>query len=247
MELNKINAVQEQNENLFHEKDRIGKLGRIRQFIFGTLDGLLVPVGVISAVAGGTGNSKTVIIAGLAEAFAGALSMGAGEFISGRSEAQVQKTEIAKELKEMKDEPEREAMEMVALFENEGIAHDDAVQMTAILKKYENAYQRTMVEKELGLKLNPDTVKIAEFLTMGISYSIGSIFPLVAYFFLPVSSALPLSLTLTVLALILVGIVKGKLAKLNMFRSIIEIVGVGVVSAGGGYFLGTVLPKMLGF
>ena len=40
--------------------------------LFGSLDGLLVPLGVISGVAGGTGDSRTVIIAALAEAFAGA-------------------------------------------------------------------------------------------------------------------------------------------------------------------------------
>jgi VIT1/CCC1 family predicted Fe2+/Mn2+ transporter len=78
-------------EDVLNEKERVSKLGRIRQFIFGTLDGLLVPVGVVSAVAGGTGSTKAVIIAGIAESFAGALSMGAGEFIAGRSEAQVQK------------------------------------------------------------------------------------------------------------------------------------------------------------
>ena len=86
------------DEQLFAEKTRIDRLSRIREVVFGTLDGLLVPVGVVSAVAGGTGSTQAVIIAGLAEAFAGALSMGAGEFISGRSEAQVHKSEVAKEL-----------------------------------------------------------------------------------------------------------------------------------------------------
>ena len=81
-------ATQElSNEQLYGEKARIARLSRIREVVFGTLDGLLVPVGVVSAVAGGTGSTNAVIIAGLAEAFAGALSMGAGEFISGRSEA----------------------------------------------------------------------------------------------------------------------------------------------------------------
>ncbi len=84
------------DEHLYGEKARIARLSRIREVVFGTLDGLLVPVGVVSAVAGGTGSTNAVIIAGLAEAFAGALSMGAGEFISGRSEAQVQKTEVRK-------------------------------------------------------------------------------------------------------------------------------------------------------
>jgi VIT1/CCC1 family predicted Fe2+/Mn2+ transporter len=77
----------QEDTQLFAEKDRIERLGRIRELVFGSLDGLLVPLGVVSGVAGGTGSSKAVLVAGLAESFAGALSMGAGEFIAARSEA----------------------------------------------------------------------------------------------------------------------------------------------------------------
>ena len=43
-----------------------------------------------------------------------------------------------------------------------------------------------MVEKELGIDIQPDTVRLPEAFTMGISYIIGSIFPLIAYFFFPI-------------------------------------------------------------
>ncbi len=119
-------AVAAQGEKIFAEKDRIERLGRIRQLVFGSLDGLLVPLGVISGVAGGTGNAHVVIVAGLAEAFAGALSMGAGEFISGRAEAQVQITEVNKELEEIRQHPEFELAEMALLLEHEGVTHKDA-------------------------------------------------------------------------------------------------------------------------
>ena len=154
-------AIQESSdEQLYAEKARIGRLSRIREVVFGTLDGLLVPVGVVSAVAGGTGDTRAVIVAGLAEAFAGALSMGAGEFISGRSEAQVHKTEVLKEIQEIHDNPEFEVHEMAHLFRHEGVSADDAETMAALLAKYPNAYHKTMVEKELGLQIDPDTVRI---------------------------------------------------------------------------------------
>lgn len=235
------------DEQLYGEKGRIERLSRIREVVFGTLDGLLVPVGVVSAVAGGTNSTSAVIIAGLAEAFAGALSMGAGEFISGRSEAQVQKTEVAKELREIHDNPEYELDEMAQLFRHEGVATEDATTLANLLVKYPSAYHKTMVEKELGLQIDPDTVRIPEALTMGVSYIIGSIFPLIAYFFLPIKTALPVSLGLTVLALVAIGIIKGRLASINLVRSALEVVVVGTVSALGGYFLGSVIPHLFGF
>ena len=241
-------AIQEStDEQLYAEKSRIARLSRIREVVFGTLDGLLVPVGVVSAVAGGTGSTSAVIVAGLAEAFAGALSMGAGEFISGRSEAQVQKIEVAKELQEIRDNPEFELHEMAHLLRHEGVSAADAETMAALLAKYPNAYHKTMVEKELGLQIDPDTVRIPEALTMGVSYIIGSIFPLISYFFLPIKFALPVSLVLTVLALVIVGVIKGRLASINLIRSALEVVVVGTVSALGGYFLGSVVPHLFGF
>lgn len=235
------------DEQLFAEKTRIDRLSRIREVVFGTLDGLLVPVGVVSAVAGGTGSTQAVIIAGLAEAFAGALSMGAGEFISGRSEAQVHKSEVAKELQEIRDNPDFELREMAHLFRHEGVSADDAKTMADLLAKYPNAYHKTMVEKELGLQVNPDTIHLNQALTMGVSYIIGSIFPLIAYFFLPIRTALPISLALTVVALVAIGIIKGRLAEINLVRSALEVALVGTVSALGGYFLGSVIPHLFGF
>lgn len=233
--------------SIFSEKGRIERLGRIRQAVFGSLDGLLVPLGVVSGVAGGTANTKAVIVAGIAEAFAGALSMGAGEFISGRAEAQVQTTEIEKEQAEIRDEPEYELRELCLLLKHEGLSEDDAAQVAEILAKYPDAYTKTMVEKELGLQMDPETVKIPEALTMSVSYLIGSFFPLIAYFFLPISEALPVSIGLTVVALTVVGIVKGRLANLNLVISILEVVVVGGLSALGGYVLGVWIPHLLGY
>jgi vacuolar iron transporter family protein len=229
------------------EKHRIERLGRIRQLIFGSLDGLLVPLGVITGVAGGTGSSRAVLVAGLAEAFAGALSMGAGEFIAARSEAQVQQTEVGKELKAIRLHPAVEQREMATLFEHEGFTSEDAVRIVTVLVRYPESYHKTMVEKELGLQLEPRTVKVPEALTMGVSYIVGSIFPLAPYIFVPVHTALPMSIALTIVALIVVGIIKGKLTSLNILRSVIEIVVVGGVSAGGGYLLGTTIPHVFGY
>ncbi len=232
---------------LFAEKGRIQRLSRIRQLVFGSLDGLLVPLGVVSAVAGGTGNVRAVIVAGVAESFAGALSMGAGEFISSRAEAQVHRAEVSRELDESRQHPDDELRELAQLLEHEGVSAEDASRLAATLARYPAAYHKTMVEKELGLQVEVSTVRVPEALTMAISYIIGSIFPLIAYFFLPIRLALPASLGLTVFALVLIGAIKGRLASLNLVRSVLEVVVVGVVSAGGGYLLGTVLPHLLGF
>lgn len=240
--------VQQEGSRLFAERDRIARLSRVRELVFGSLDGLIVPLGVVSGVAGGVGDSRAVIVAGIAEAFAGALSMGGGEFIAGRAEAQVHQTEVRKELEEMEHAPEYEKRELVAIYANDGVAPEDAQLIVETMSKYPRAYQVAMVGKELGIAtLEPETVKIPEALTIGLSYLVGSIFPLIAYFFFPVPIALPLSLVLTFVALVIVGVIKGKLARMNLMLSIAEIVVVGLVSAGGGYVLGNWVPHLFGY
>jgi VIT1/CCC1 family predicted Fe2+/Mn2+ transporter len=232
---------------LTDERTRIERLSRIRELVFGSLDGLLVPLGVISGVAGGTGDTRAVIVAGIAEAFAGALSMGAGEFISGRAEAQVHKREIEAELYKMERIPGYELWEMEQMMRADGISPEDARTMASILARYPTPYANVMVSRELGLQLETDGPQVPAAITMGLSYIVGSIFPLIAYFFLPIPQAIPVSLVLTFVATVVIGIIKGRLARINLIRSIVEIVIVAAVSAGGGYLLGTYIPKLLGY
>jgi VIT1/CCC1 family predicted Fe2+/Mn2+ transporter len=238
----------QEGSKILAERDRIARLSRVRELVFGSLDGLIVPLGVVSGVAGGTGSSQAVIVAGIAEAFAGALSMGAGEFISARAEAQVQKNEVQRELDEMTTAPEYERRELAHIYELDGVTPEDAQLLVDTLVRYPRAYQTAMVGKELGIAtLEPETVKVPEALTIAVSYLVGSFFPLIAYFFLPIEQALPVSLFLTFVALVVVGIIKGKLARMNLWTSVFEIVVVGVLSAAGGYVLGTLVPHLFGY
>jgi VIT1/CCC1 family predicted Fe2+/Mn2+ transporter len=236
-----------EKENIFRERVRVERRGRIRQFVFGSMDGLLVPLGVVSAVAGGTGSVRAVVAAGLAEAFAGALSMGAGEFLSSRAEAQVQRSEIREEHRSIRENPEYELKELALLLEHEGVQRSDAELIARKLQASPVAFAKTMMEKELGLDPEPKTVRIAEGITIGASYLVGSLIPLLPYFLLPVHAALPVSVGLTFLVLACIGCIRGQLAKINLVRSAIEVLAVGALTGGGGYLLGTFVPRALGY
>ncbi len=233
-------------EQLFAEKARIEGRSRVRQFVFGSLDGLLVPLGVVSGVAGGTGNLHAVIVAGLAEAFAGALSMGAGEFLSGRAEAEVQRYEIQREKTEIEQAPDVELREIEALFRHEGISAEGARTVTQIITSNKESWLKTMVEKELGLSVDAPLNEWVDALYMGVSYLVASVIPILPYFFLPITTAFVTSLIATFVALIIIGIVKGRLAQLNLIRSAVEVALIGAISGLGGYVLGDVLPRLFG-
>ena len=231
---------------LFAEKAKIARLSRIRQFMFGSLDGLLVPLGVVSGVAGGTANTKIVIVAGVVEAFAGALSMGAGEYLSGKSETQVQAAAIRAEMDEIETIPDVERREIALLFINEGLTAEDAAVVADKVTTSRRSWVNTMVEKELGLSAEPAGSPLKDSLAMGLSYILASVVPLAPYFFLPISAAFALSVALTALVLVALGAVKGRLAKMSLWRSAAQVVVVGIASAAGGYLLGSLVPLIIG-
>ncbi len=243
---NKPMSDDEVREHLFDEKARIAARGRVRQFVFGSLDGLLVPLGVVSGVAGGTGNIHAVIVAGLAEAFAGALSMGAGEYLSGKAETQVQQYEIAREGREIVRNPEVERREIIALFQREGLPLESARTVARLITTSPEAWLKTMSEKELGLSVDAPTDQWLDSLYMGVSYLVASAVPLLPYFFLPLRDAFIVSLVATLVALLIIGYVKGTLAHMNILRSALEVAVVGTISGLGGYFLGNVVPLLFG-
>jgi VIT1/CCC1 family predicted Fe2+/Mn2+ transporter len=231
---------------LLDERRKVARLSQVREIVFGTEDGLLVPLGVVSGVAGATTNSFYALIAGLAEAFAGSISMGAGEYLSSKSEHEVQQWAIAKEMKEVETVPEEEKREIVLLFENEGLSTSDASKVADLITTSKKSWIRTMVEKELGLSAEPIHSGGRDALVMSLSYLGGSLFPIVQYLLLPMHAAVPFSICLTLIALFGLGVYKAKLAHGNTLRGGLEVMVIGAFAAGVGYLLGTLLSSVLG-
>src|SRR2546423_1507810 len=75
--------------HILQERRRVSVLGEIREIIFGAQDGLLSTLGLVSAVGSATDDRFAVLVAGAAAAFAGMVSMLAGEYISSKSQRDV--------------------------------------------------------------------------------------------------------------------------------------------------------------
>jgi predicted membrane protein (TIGR00267 family) len=232
-------------EKLFEEKNRVAKLSQIREIVFGTEDGLLVPLGVVSGVAGATTNNFYVLIAGLAEAFAGSISMGAGAYLSSKAEREVQEWAIRKEMNEVETVPDEEKREIAVLFESEGLSRADSSKVADLITTSKKSWIRTMIEKELGLSNEPIHSGRRDALVMALSYLGGSLFPIVPYLLLSLQTALLFSVGLTLAALFGLGAYKSRLAHGRMIRGGLEVMGIGAFCGGAGYVLGTLMPILL--
>lgn len=231
--------------HLDQEKIRVGKVSQIRELIFGAQDGLLVPLGVVTSVAGAFNNNHIVIVAGIAEALAGAFSMGTGAYLASQAEKQVHDAEVEKERLVITQNPEEEKKEMALLFEKEGVAEADAKNISLTLSKYKNSFLITMTQKEFGV--DPEPVKTAskDAIYVGASYILAAFVPLFPYFFVTGKEAIVFSILATLIALFVIGVMKGIVASLPFLKSGFQVMAVGAAAGLGGYFLGTLLPSLL--
>ena len=231
-------------EHSLGEAARIGRLSRIREFVLGTQDGLLVPLGVVTGMAAAHPARSLIVVAGLAEAVAGAISMGGGSYLASEAEEQLYRSEIASEGREIEEFPERETAELAVVLEREGLPREQAESVARGLATNPNVFLRTKVQKELGLSPDTGGAALGDAIVVGATYLGAAIVPLWPYFFFSLHVALAVSLACTLVALFAVGVAKGRITRLSLVRSGLQVMIVGSVSAGVGYAIGHLVSTL---
>ena len=237
--------------DLSESKTRVASLTRIRELIFGLQDGLISTVVLVSSVYGATNDNGLTIIAGLAGALGGTVSMSAGSFLSSRAEKEVLESQINIELTEFMDDPNKKIEQLISTLMTDGLTEEEAVAITETMAKNEDVLLRTVIEKELGLSLDMVNVPWKDALVMGVSFLLGTAVPIAPYLIIEGSTVVAISITATGLGLFAMGVGKTKLTKRNPIMSGIDMLSIGILAAIAGYFfLGTfhdrILPVIMG-
>ena len=233
---------------LDREKWRVAAFGRIREVVFGAQDGLLSTVALVTAVAvSGVGGTTGVLVAGLAAALAGMVSMASGSYLSSKAEGDVQKAEIAKEAEELEAHPAEELAELVVMFQREGLTMREAQDMAEHIASDKDLWLRTMVEKELGLSPESTSNPIKDALVMGLAFIVAAMVPIIPFFFLDGYTAIGASSGGALLGLFILGVGKGQIVRKSPLLQGLEILLVGAVAASIGYGLGVGVPWVFGF
>ena len=227
------------------ERWRVAKLGRLREVVFGAQDGLLSTVALVTGVAVAVENQTTVLVAGLAAALPGMLSMATGAWLGSRAEQDVQRAEIAREAQELEENPAEELAELVVLYQREGKTYQEARHMADDIAQDKELWLRTLVEKELGISPDETTNPTKDALTMGVAFILAAIIPILPHFFLEGGSAIGVSIAAALTGLFILGVGKGRLVQRSPLLQGLEILLVGAMSAGVGFGLGDLIPRLI--
>ena len=223
---------------------RVARLGRLREVVFGAQDGLLSTVALVTSLAVAFESQTTVVVAGLAGALPGMISMATGALLGSRAERDVQRAEIEREARELDANPGEELAELVILFQREGRTYHEARQMADEISQDRDLWLKTLVEKELGITTEETTNPVKDALVMGIAFITGAAIPLVPHFFLTGGTAIGVSVGGTLAGLFGLGLLKGRLVERSPLLQGLEILGIGALSAAVGYALGELIPRL---
>ena len=230
---------------LDREKWRVASLGRIREVVFGAQDGILSTVALVTSVAVALDSQTAVLVAGLAAAAAGTISMATGAYLGSRAEQDVQRAEIAREAQEIEEKPAEELAELVVIYQREGRTFEEARRMADEIAEDKELWLRTLVEKELGISPDETANPLKDAAAMGVSFLLAASVPIIPHIVLTGTAAISVSVAGALVALFVLGSLKGRLVQKSPILQGLEVLGIGAVSAAIGFALGDAIPRLI--
>jgi VIT1/CCC1 family predicted Fe2+/Mn2+ transporter/rubrerythrin len=212
--------------------------GWIGDAIYGVNDGLGAVFGIVSGMAGYTGGSEVVLAAGLAGTLASALSMGAGAYLSSKSQREVYESEVARERLEIEEDPHEELLELELFYQLKGFSVEESRALAERLQKEPAQFLRTLVHEELGLNEDTFPNPWRSTISASLSTAVGGFIPIIPFFFTVGMPAVVASFVISTLAHFAVGAAKSLVTTRSWWSSGAEMTMVGVLEAAVTYGLG---------
>jgi VIT1/CCC1 family predicted Fe2+/Mn2+ transporter len=210
----------------------------VRDVVIGMADGLTVPFALAAGLSAAISRTDLIVTAGAAEIAAGAIAMGLGGFLAAKSDEEHYASEERREqqeIVELSDTERQEVREVFAEYGMQGGVLEAAVDAVCAEPR---RWVDFMMRFELGLE-RPDPRRApVSALTIACAYVAGGLVPLSPYLALSsVKAALPWSVGLTALALVVFGGVKGRMTGVSPPRAAFQTLLVGGLAAGAAFGL----------
>ena len=217
----------------------------LKQIVFGGNDGIVTTFAIVAGFAGSSLDGVAqiggiaVLVFGLANLFADAISMGLGEYLALRSQHDLYRARRESELREIQSNPEQERMELFEILRQRGLPPGEADTTTSILSRHPRLMADFMMTYEFGMhdpeEENPALNGFVTFL----SFVFFGAVPLTPYFlFDATDETFIMSITATFIALFMLGILRWRATGERLLRCVTETVSIGAICAFVAYFVG---------
>lgn len=210
------------------EQHYIARLGWLRAAVLGANDGIISVTSLVVGMAATGANAQVLLITCIAGWVSGAISMAAGEYVSVKSQEDIEQADLALEQKELLKNPDLELKELTHIYIQRGLdadlAHQVAIQLTAHDALLSHA------RDEIGLTEQTAAQPVLAAVASAIAFSLGAWLPMLAIVLLPSEILRQGIIVVGILALMVLGAVSSYLAGTSWIRGAVRITLWGVVA-----------------
>lgn len=222
-----------------HDDSIADRTNWLRAAVLGANDGIVSTAGIVIGVAAATTERSAILTAGFAGLAAGAMSMAVGEYVSVSTQRDTEESLLAKERRELLEEPEAELEELTEMYTDRGLseelAREVAVQLTA------HDALAAHAEVELGIDPTALTKPLQAAYASLLAFTAGAIIPLLAILLVGVSARVPVTVAAVVIALVGTGWLSARLGSAPVPRAVARVVMGGVLAMAVTYGIGSLV------
>jgi VIT1/CCC1 family predicted Fe2+/Mn2+ transporter len=225
------------------DQDHVGQTRQYwRDMILGVNDGLVSMYLLVAGVVGGGLAVGQVFLTAVAGAIAGAVSMGAGEYLATKSQEEVLTSELALERTHIAEHRQMELDQLRDMFKNMGVRDDDLDGIVSAFDRSDEALLNAMKALEFGVVDSERRSPIKAMVFSAVLFFFGSLSSVVPFAIVSdPGSGLVWASAFSAIGLFGVGVAKTAVTRTNPITSGLEnllIAGVGGLVA---YYIGTLV------
>ena len=214
------------------------KMNWLRAAVLGATEGFFLIAALVVGEAGAPNDAATIATAGMAGLIAGALSMAAGEYVSVSTQRDAERAYIAKEEKELEEDPEGELEELIQYYRGKGLKRATAKQVS--LELTEKDVLAAHLEAEFGLSEHDLTNPLNAAFASAVSFIAGGLIPIAAIIIPPSNLRVFVTFGSVVAALAVAGYISAKVSEANIANAIRRVIFGGTFAMIVTYTVGTI-------
>lgn len=228
---------------LHRENHLVERIGWLRAAVLGANDGIISTASLILGVASAAASRNDILLTGVAGLVAGAMSMAAGEYVSVSSQSDTEHADLAREKRELADDPVFEREELAQVFVARGVEEDTAREVARQLMARDalGAHARD----ELGISELTTARPVQAALASAATFSVGAAAPLLLVLVSPSNALIPIVAVGSLLFLSLLGAIGAKAGGAGLLKPTIRVTFWGAFAMGLTAGIGAIFGKVV--
>lgn len=225
------------------ERHLVGRIGWLRAAVLGANDGIISTASLVLGVAAASATKSNILLAGIAGLVAGAMSMAAGEYVSVSSQSDTEQADLAREKRELSEDPEFEKEELAQIYVERGVEVELARQVAQQLmaKDALGAHARD----ELGMSEITSARPVQAALTSAATFSAGAAAPLALVLLSPLKWMILVVSVGSLVFLAVLGLIGAKTGGAEVFKPIVRVTFWGALAMALTAIIGAIVGTVV--